>query len=71
MSAPVFPREIRDALSVCRKPTEIKPGGKHYKIYVGGKMVGVVTHNTRRKEGRGEGPYLNVLRAIQREDCAP
>jgi len=39
-----IPPLIRDALDTSGLPWEIKEGGRHYKIVVGGKCVGILPY---------------------------
>lgn len=70
MSPPRFvvdPR-IRDALTTAAVPWEIKPGKKHIKILVSGRLIVVVPHG--RKHG-GPAAADNALATVRRALKAP
>jgi hypothetical protein len=58
------PRQIAEALAECGLPSECRMGKKHIKVYVNGRMVGVVSRDTTKAHDHGD--CLNVIKAIRK-----
>jgi hypothetical protein len=62
------PRIIVEALRRCRRPAEVVIGKKHWKVFVDGEMVGVVSRGSLGGHGGYSGTCGNVIRAIEKAD---
>lgn len=59
-----LPRQLSEALESCGHPHECRMGKKHIKVYVGGRMVGVISRDT--TKSREHGDCANVIKAIRK-----
>lgn len=59
-------KEIKSVLERCTNPTEIKAGENHLKIFVGGRMIGVVSN--KRSSTSNQTGVRNIIAAIKRAD---
>lgn len=59
-----IPKDVVQALEATQLPWEIKDGGKHFKITLSGRMVGILPKGTSRNEGGRA--LLNLLGQIRR-----
>lgn len=60
-------RALKPILAECVSPTEIRHGKKHLKIFVGGRMCSVISHQT---SSSSPNALRNVIADIRRADRA-
>lgn len=60
-------RRIRDVLCTTGLPWEIKQGGRHKKIFLAGKMIGVICTNGNGSRGRDTDQIERAIAARVKE----
>jgi len=61
-----IPQLILDELNSCGKPWRVDNGGKHYKLFVADRFVGIVSRGGTNEAWAGKARALNIRAQIRR-----